>query len=90
MAPLETFNSRPDKHLAREADRARGGSDRPALSSSSFMVTMPLNGKCRCEAKPCYWCGQTEVLHRLQRQQTCLFEFTRVCCAFDRSPRTER
>lgn len=33
MAPLQAINSRPEKHLAREADRARGRSDKPALSS---------------------------------------------------------
>lgn len=48
MAPLQAINSRPDKHLARQADRVRGGSDRPALSSYSFMVTMSPNTKCRC------------------------------------------
>lgn len=71
--PLQAFNSR-------EADRARGGSDRPALSSYSFMGMSP-SGKCWCEAKPCYGCGQTEVLHRLRRQRTCFFEFIHVCYA---------
>lgn len=79
MAPLQAFYSQPDKPLAREADRAKGGSDKPVLSSYSFMGMSP-NGKCRCEAKPCYWCGQTEVLHRLQGQQIWFLEFTRVLC----------
>lgn len=91
MAPLQAFNSRPDKHLAREADRARGGSDRPALSPYSFMVTMSPDVKCRCEDKPSYWCGQTEVLHRLQRQQIWVFLNLYMCAVlFDRSPRPER
>lgn len=33
MSLLQAINSRPEKHLAREADRARGRSDKPALSS---------------------------------------------------------
>jgi len=61
MAPLQVFTSRSDKQLARQSGRARGGLDRlvrchPALSSHSF-TGMPLNRKCRCEVKLCYWCS---------------------------------
>lgn len=88
MAPLQAFNSSPDKHLAREADRARGGSDRPALSPYSFICHQMVNAGVRPNLPT--GVGRQRCSTGCRDNTSGSLNLCMCAVLFDRSPRTER